>query len=290
MTELQETVDRRVELLAEGDVPRRIWAGDHTVWRPDPTEIVDRLGWLTVHEEMRGLAQDLREFARGCANDGLKTAVLAGMGGSSLAPEVFRESLGVTQGFLDLVVLDTTHPDQVLAVERSLDLSRTLFVVASKSGNTIETRSHLEYFWRRLPVGAHFAAITDPGSPLEDLAGERGFRRTFLSRPDIGGRYSALSMFGLVPAALVGAELERCAARRFRPPTTPRSTWGRGWGRRSWPDGTSSRWCSPTRWPRSGGGPNSSWPSPPGRRAPGSSPSRESPWAHPGCTGRTGCS
>src|SRR5206468_7506460 len=143
-----------------------------------------------------------RELAR----DGLRSAVLCGMGGSSLAPEVFREILGVAPGALDLTVLDSTHPDQILAVERSLDLVRTVFVIASKSGTTTETLSHFEHFWSQVPDGSHFVAITDPGTPLEDLAKERGFRRTFPANPDIGGRYSALSHFGLVNVALVGAD------------------------------------------------------------------------------------
>ena len=130
------------------------------------------------------------------AADGLVTAVLCGMGGSSLAPEVFRETLGVSEGALDLLVLDSTHPDQIAAVQRSLDLARTLFVIASKSGTTTETLSHFEHFWAQVPEGSHFVAITDPGTPLEDLAKQRGFRRTFLNPPDIGGRYSALSLFG----------------------------------------------------------------------------------------------
>jgi len=209
VSDLSEAVRGRIAALQEEEVPRRIWAGDHTVWRPDPTEIADRLGWLTVHEQMRSRAAELRAFARGCVRDGLTTAVLAGMGGSSLAPEVFRASLGVTPGFLDLVVLDTTHPDHILSVERNLDLSRTLFVIASKSGTTIETRSHLRYFWDRVPDGSRFVAITDPGTPLATIAEERGFRRTFLNPADIGGRYSALSLFGLVPAALIGADPDR---------------------------------------------------------------------------------
>ncbi len=207
MSGLPEAVAARIDALAKAGVPRRIWDRDHTVWRPDPTEIANRLGWLTVHDDLRGRAGELREFARGCAMDGLKTAVLAGMGGSSLAPEVFRTSLGVTQGYLDLVVLDTTHPDQILGVERALDLSRTLFLVASKSGTTVETRSHFAHFWELVPDGSRYVAITDPGTPLAALAEERGFRGLFLNPPDIGGRYSALSLFGLVPAALIGADL-----------------------------------------------------------------------------------
>lgn len=208
MTELQEAVRARLDSLDREGVPRRIWERDHTVWRSEPTEIADRLGWLTVHRDMREETGELRSFAEGCAADGFAAAVLAGMGGSSLAPQVFRTTFGVAEGHLDLVVLDTTHPDEILALEDRVDLPRTLFLVASKSGTTIETRSHLAYFWERFPDGSRFAAVTDPGTPLADLGEERGFRRVFLADPTIGGRYSALSHFGLVPAALVGADLE----------------------------------------------------------------------------------
>ena len=206
---LAEAVERRIERFERDEVARRIWVGDHTVWRPDPTGITDRLGWLTVHERMGKHISDLGAFAAQCAHAGMRTAVLAGMGGSSLAPEVFRETFGVAEGHLDLVVLDTTHPDQIRSVEDGLDMDRTLFVIASKSGTTTETLSHLAYFWSTVPDGDHFVCITDPGTPLQEVAERRGFRRVFLNQPDIGGRYSALSHFGLVNAALVGVDLER---------------------------------------------------------------------------------
>ena len=129
------------------------------------------------------------------------------MGGSSLAPEVFARTYGVADGALELIVLDTTHPGAVARVTNELPPEETLYIIASKSGTTLETNSHLEHFWARTPDGAHFVAITDPGTPLERLARERAFRRVFVNQPDIGGRYSALSLFGLVPAALLGAPL-----------------------------------------------------------------------------------
>ena len=208
MSGLREAVTERLELLEREEVPRRIWAGDHTVWSDEPTGISDRLGWLTVHEEMRAQTDDLREFARDCAKDGLRDVVLAGMGGSSLAAEVFRGVSGVTQGFLELRILDTTHPDQIAALEREVDLPRALFVMASKSGTTVETRCHLAHLWSRAPDGSRFVAITDPGTPLAETAEERGFRRIFLNSPEIGGRYSGLSLFGLVPAAMIGVDLD----------------------------------------------------------------------------------
>jgi len=134
------------------------------------------------------------------------------MGGSSLAPEVFRRTLGVAPGALDLRVLDTTHPDAVAALEREVPIDRCLFVVSSKSGSTIETRSHLAHFHALTGDGSRFVAITDPGSPLEAEAEARGFRRVVAAQPDVGGRYSALTAFGLLPAALIGADLDALLA------------------------------------------------------------------------------
>ena len=221
---LAPRVSRRIAALAEGEVVRRLWAHDHTLWAEDPGEISDRLGWLTVDEEMRGRAGEIEGFARQVADAGYRTAVLMGMGGSSLAPEVMASSFGATPDGLELVVLDTTDPLAIAEAAERLPPGRTLFIAASKSGSTIETRSQLEFFWERvereLPGGAgrHFIAITDPGSPLAALAGGRGFRRVFENPPDIGGRYSALSYFGLLPAALagvpVGAVFEAAASMR----------------------------------------------------------------------------
>lgn len=205
---LEDRVRRRLDALQNEDVGRRIWARDHTVWRPDPTEIAGRLGWLSLADDMRPRVPQLSGFAESCAADGLTDAVLLGMGGSSLAPEVFRHTFGAAEGRLDLHVLDTTHPDQILGLERSLDLNRTLFIAASKSGTTVETLSHLSYFWEKVPDGSRFVAITDPETPLAAVASERGFREAFLNPPDVGGRYSALSLFGLIPAALIGADLD----------------------------------------------------------------------------------
>ncbi|HVL88939.1 MAG TPA: transaldolase, partial [Actinomycetota bacterium] len=143
---------------------------------------------------------------------GFTGAVLLGMGGSSLAPETMRRILGVAGGAIDLRVLDSTHPQAVRRIEREMDLRRTLFIVASKSGSTIETLSHLQYFYGRIQRGTHFVAITDPGSALEALAGKHDFAGLFLNPEDIGGRFSALSLFGLVPAAVIGADLDALAA------------------------------------------------------------------------------
>jgi glucose-6-phosphate isomerase len=149
----------------------------------------------------------LDEFVAAVRADGFTDAVLLGMGGSSLAPEVFRRSYEDADG-LRLHVLDTTEPREIAAVADAVDLDRTLFIVSSKSGGTIEPNSLFKHFWGRKPDGAHFVAITDPDTSLGRLAAEHGFRRTFVNDPEIGGRYSALSYFGLVPAALAGIDVE----------------------------------------------------------------------------------
>jgi Phosphoglucose isomerase len=146
---------------------------------------------------------------------GFKHAVLLGMGGSSLAPEVMDETFGVAPGQPKLIILDTTDPDTIDAVEHEIDLAHTLFIVASKSGGTLETLSHFKYFFAKVEAlgggkpGAQFIAITDPGTKLDSLAQEHGFRQVFRNPPDIGGRYSALSFFGMVPAAIIGIDVEK---------------------------------------------------------------------------------
>jgi len=200
-------VTERLQQMDRDRIVERIWRKDHTVWKQDPTEITDRIGWLTVSDLMHERIGELEAFAEQASADGFETAVLLGMGGSSLAPEVFARTFGFADGALELIVLDTTHPETIRRVADELDLRTTLFVVASKSGGTTETLSHFAFFWDRTPNGAQFVAITDPGTPLETLAREHGFRAVFLNPEDIGGRYSALSYFGLVPAALIGAPL-----------------------------------------------------------------------------------
>jgi hypothetical protein len=184
-------------------VADRIWAYDASLWTGSSE---DRwLGWLDVVARMQVHVDELKAFAEATAEQ-LDDCVLLGMGGSSLAPEVLRRSFGGET----FHVLDTTHPEAIRSLERRLDLERTLFLASSKSGSTIETRSQLEYFWERTGGrGLQFAAITDPESELDRLAHERGFRAVFAGEPEIGGRYSALSMFGLVPAALLGIDLDR---------------------------------------------------------------------------------
>jgi len=208
--ELEPPVIQRVETAQRENVANRIWAHDESLWGgPGVPEIADRLGWLTTSEKMLEHAGELREFAESAKADGLEHAVLLGMGGSSLGPEVIRRSYGEVPGAMRLHVLDSTDPGAVRDVERQVDLDKTLFIVSSKSGGTIETLSHLRYFYERSGGdGSRFCAVTDPGSPLAELARERGFRHVFENDPEIGGRYSVLSYFGLVPAACAGVNIE----------------------------------------------------------------------------------
>ncbi|MGH9183570.1 MAG: glucose-6-phosphate isomerase [Acidimicrobiales bacterium] len=201
--------------LARREAVARLWAGDHTLWRDDPTEVADRLGWLAVRE-MGGRLPELETLAADATADGLDHAVLLGMGGSSLFPEVLSRTFGADQGQPDMTVLDTTDPAAVARVGADHDLDRCLFVAASKSGTTIETRSQLEHFWDRTGGdGRRFVAVTDPGTGLADLGRARGFRAVLENRSDIGGRYSALSLFGLVPGALLGVDLTGLLARAW---------------------------------------------------------------------------
>ena len=194
----------------------RIWQHDHTVWQDDPAEISNRLGWLHSAEIMLENLARLDSLVDTVRSDGYTQTLLLGMGGSSLAPEVFRKTFGVAKGYLDLEVLDTTDADAVRMADARLNISNTLFIVATKSGGTAETLSAFKYFYNRVVevvgedhAGSHFIAITDPGSALVNIANQYRFRDIFLNDPDIGGRYSALSYFGLVPAALLGVDVQR---------------------------------------------------------------------------------
>jgi transaldolase/glucose-6-phosphate isomerase len=208
--DLEPAIIERVQTAEREGVVRRVWAHDESLWGgPGVAEIGNRLGWLSISDKMLEHASELREFADKARGEGLEHALLLGMGGSSLGPEVIRRSYGDVPGGMRLHVLDSTDPGAVLQAERAIDLDKTLFIVSSKSGGTIETLSHMRYFYERSGGdGARFCAVTDPGSSLVDLARERGFRRVFENDPDIGGRYSVLSYFGLVPAALAGVNIE----------------------------------------------------------------------------------
>jgi transaldolase / glucose-6-phosphate isomerase len=206
---LQPAVDTQVARLQKEDAPRRLWAKDSTLWSADPAkrqEIRERLGWLDVADKMlehshqfTALAKDGRAYS---------DVVLLGMGGSSLCPDVLRNTFGpAIKGHPRLHVLDTTDPATILSVQSKINVARSLFIVASKSGETTETLSHFAHFWEQAKGdGRQFAAITDPGTSLEKLARDHDFRWIFPNPPDIGGRYSALSYFGLVPGALMGVD------------------------------------------------------------------------------------
>ncbi len=199
-------VDTMVSEVADGEIVGRMWRKDHTVWKDDPTEISDRLGWLTVADAMLERVPELEEFTKDAKADGFTHAVVLGMGGSSLVSEVFRNSFPEADG-MELLVLDSTHPRTIVKLKDSLPLDKTLFIVASKSGTTVESISHFGYFYELVNNPQQFVAITDPGTRLARLATLMGFRKVFLNRADIGGRYSALSLFGLVPASLAGVDL-----------------------------------------------------------------------------------
>ncbi|HWM94300.1 MAG TPA: hypothetical protein VN493_26325 [Thermoanaerobaculia bacterium] len=221
----ETSVLARLERWQAEGFGRRLWGKDHTVWSPQPVrELTDRLGWLKLPESMRTEAEDLARFGMEARSGGFRDAVVLGMGGSSLAPEVFARTFGFStsgNGYPALTVLDSTHPAAVRAVADRLDPTRTLFVVSSKSGTTTETLSLFHAFWQwaaeslasTIEAGRRFVAITDPGTPLEKLARERGFRAVFNAPEDVGGRYSALTNFGLVPAALIGVDIRELLTR-----------------------------------------------------------------------------
>ena len=212
----QALIDETLNQIKRDDLISRIWKHDYTIWKPEPTEISNRLGWLHSPDYMKERISEINSFVAEVKDAGYHQALLMGMGGSSLAPEVFRKTFGVKSGYLDLSVLDSTDPGAVLYHEKNLDLKKSLFIVSTKSGGTVETLSFMKYFYNKLKVGMpeeeigrHFIAITDPGSSLEQTAKDLSFRRTFLNDSEVGGRYSALTHFGLVPAALAGVDLNR---------------------------------------------------------------------------------
>ena len=210
---LQDALDHAMAQMREQRIVERILDRDHTVWKPQPDEIVNRLGWLDSPAVMAEEVEGIDAFVDSVRSAGFTHALLLGMGGSSLAPEVFRRVFGVADGFLDVRILDSTDPAAISKSFGASDPASTLYLPATKSGGTVETLSLLRYAYRQAidalgPTAPdHFVAITDPGSGLADLATHLNFRHVFLNDPDIGGRYSALSMFGLVPAALCGIDI-----------------------------------------------------------------------------------
>lgn len=217
-----DTVNSSLARFQEDRIIDRLWDHDHTVWKNDPAQIANRLGWLKSPVNMRAAVERIGTMVQNVRDEGYINALLLGMGGSSLAPDLLSKIFGAREGFLGLRVLDSTDPAAVRAYAENLDPVRTLYIVSTKSGTTTETLSFFRYYYSLTAkaagpgsAGDHFIAITDPGSSLQTIASDLGFRDIYLNDPDIGGRYSALSFFGLVPAALLGIDigllLERAA-------------------------------------------------------------------------------
>jgi transaldolase/glucose-6-phosphate isomerase len=207
-------VEETAREIGDDDVISRVWEHDHTLWQARPDEISDRLGWLAIADVMEEQVDRLSALVEEVEAEGYERALVLGMGGSSLGPELFGAVFGREGVDLDVEVLSSTHPDMVWEITERIDPLRTLFVVASKSGTTVETVSFFRHFYTRMmdyvgerDTGKLFVAITDPDSPLSDVARENWFRSIYLDDPHVGGRYSALSFFGLVPAALAGVDV-----------------------------------------------------------------------------------
>jgi len=210
----KEVAEAEMQLRTQR-ILERIWEKDYTVWSQSSVEITNRLGWLESPAVSLAMADEIIDFVATVREEGYTNALLLGMGGSSLAAEVFSHSFGVKAGYLDLEVLDSTHPEAVLEHARRLDPQKTLYIVSTKSGGTVETFSFMKFFYNQAlaligkeKTGKHFIAITDPGSGLESAAEQLNFRKIFLNDPNIGGRYAALSLFGIVPAALLGIDIK----------------------------------------------------------------------------------
>src|SRR5690349_5697745 len=210
-------VDRAMEAAVDDRVAQRIRQKDASLWKSDAEAVKvinNSLGWLTVADEMLGVVDQLTEFAETIRARGFQHVMVCGMGGSSLCPEVLAQTFGRQSGFPELLVLDSTDPDVIAAFQQRIDIEHCLFVIASKSGSTTEPNVFYKFWYEELSKrtenpGDNFIAITDPGSPLVETAAELKFHRTFLNQADIGGRYSALSYFGMVPATLMGLDVRR---------------------------------------------------------------------------------
>ncbi len=236
--------------MNHNEVVKRIWKKDAALWKSDPDNIKiinSSLGWLTVADEMIGVIDDLVEFSETVRSRGFQHVMVCGMGGSSLCPEVLARTFGRQPGFPELLVLDSTDPDVIAAFKERIDVERCLFIIASKSGSTTEPNVFYKFWYEEVSKlkenpGDNFVAITDPGSPLVKTAEEFKFRRTFLNQSDIGGRYSALSYFGMVPAALMDSTCAGFSRERdkLRSRTTQRWSWESRWVTTQPPDATNS--------------------------------------------------
>jgi len=212
----EEFINKGLCVLDNKDFTQRLYKHDATLWKTEEahTKIINNsLGWTEVYDWTLAHLKEIEDFAQAAKKD-FKHVVLMGMGGSSLAPEVLRVIFGKKEGWPELLVLDSTNPDWVFCVRKQIDPSKTLFIFASKSGGTVEPSSQFAYFYEEVRkvkenAGDNFIAITDPGTGLEKLGTEKKFRKIFLNKSDIGGRFSALSFFGMVPAALCGIDIEK---------------------------------------------------------------------------------
>jgi transaldolase / glucose-6-phosphate isomerase len=202
-----------VEFESRAEIAGRIWNRDSGLWAVGEDDPADRLGWLDLPQSMEHRLAELDALAEEVRADGISQVALLGMGGSSLAPEMYARTMPRAGGHPGLTVVDTTHPHEIETIARALDLDHTLFVVSSKSGGTLETMSLYRYFRKLVPEGNKFVAITDEGTSLDQLGRDEGFRSVFHSPPDVGGRYSALTPFGLVPAVLTGVDIGVLLAR-----------------------------------------------------------------------------
>lgn len=218
----EDAVVRGLKKIYDDSFLERILKNDPLIWKEDPShhkEIRERLGWIRAPRESRERLSEILEFAAEVKAQKYVCAVLLGMGGSSLAPEVFQMIFGGKAGRPELIILDSTDPRRVADVDRRIKGRKTLFIVSSKSGSTIELTSLFKFFYAQAlkkegdQAGRHFIAITDPNTALERLGKENRFRRVFTNPPDVGGRFSALTLFGLVPAAIIGVDVEKVLAR-----------------------------------------------------------------------------
>src|SRR5689334_20775541 len=208
---LANRIDKALAEAQAANIQQRILVQDASVWTSDDSvakQIANSLGWLNVAGEMSSVVDEVREFAEEVRHK-FKHVMVCGMGGSSLCPEMLAQTFGHQAGFPELLVLDSTDPDVIASFAERIDAEKCLFVIASKSGTTTEPNVFFKFWYDRVKSGENFVAITDSGTPLVETATEHGFRRTFLNQADIGGRYSALSYFGMVPAALMGLDIPR---------------------------------------------------------------------------------
>lgn len=219
----REEIEGVFSELRSQQIAERIWQKDYTVWKPEPKEIINRLGWLTAPSWTLNCLPEIEEFVTSVRKDGFERVLLLGMGGSSLAPDVISRVMGFRSGHLPFSVLDTTDPAMILKERGDFEKSKTLVIVSSKSGTTVETDALMKYFYRLLvslkgqrDAARHMVAITDAGSSLDVIGKEFNFRHVFLNDPDIGGRFSALSLVGMVPAALVGLDVRAFLERAHR--------------------------------------------------------------------------